>query len=135
MTMILAFIVANMGFLWSGARFRIVGSEISTVNGGDALLTIESDVLRLRFVCDRGQLFLDFQAKFAQQQSVWFSVDLVRRLFLGRPESSGVLDDAYAVFIRENLPDIERCFDDANWSTTYARLKELKTKRAKEMFG
>jgi hypothetical protein len=35
MAMILAFIVANMGFLWSGARFRIVGSEISTVNGGD----------------------------------------------------------------------------------------------------
>src|SRR5687768_16664773 len=61
MTQILAFIVTYMAYLWDGARFRLVDSEVTTANGGDALLIVESITVRLRFVRDRGQLFLDLQ--------------------------------------------------------------------------
>jgi hypothetical protein len=135
MTKILAFIVSYMGFLWTGARFKIVGSEVSTSNGGDALLLVESRHLRLRFVCDRTQLLLDFQPTGTSAPNEWFSVDLIRRMLLGTRETSAVLDASYAAFLWEHLDEIERRFSDENSAETRRQLKELKVKRAKEMFG
>ncbi|MET7283780.1 hypothetical protein ABZS29_36460 [Kribbella sp. NPDC005582] len=135
MTLILAFIATHMGFLWDEARFRIAGSEVSTVNGGDALLVVESDVLRLQFVRDRGQLFLDFQPVSGGAASEWFSVDLLRRLMSGQPETSGLLDEGYAAFIGQNLDTIEGLFRTERWPETRAELKALEIKRAKELFG
>lgn len=135
MTLILAFIAAHMGFLWDGARYRVTGSELATSNGGDAFLLVESDELRLRFVRDRGQLFLDLQPSFSDLDGAWFSVDLVRRLHTGQRELTAELDEGYANFVREYLPKIERQFGADEWLTTQAELKKLKAKRAKELFG
>jgi len=135
MTLILAFIATHPGFLWDEARFRITGSEVTTFNGGDALLVVESEVLRLRFVSDRGQLLLDFQPVSGGATSEWFSVDLIRRLMSGQPETSAVLDEGYAAFIRQNLDTIEGLFRTERWAETRAELKAVATKRAKELFG
>jgi hypothetical protein len=135
MTRILAFIANYMGFLWAGARFKIVGSEVATSNGGDALLLVESRDLRLRFVCDRTQLLLDLQPTRTQTPSEWFSIDLIRRVLLGKREDSALLDESYAVFLKEQLDEIERRFSDENWSETRPELQKLKLKRAKELFG
>lgn len=135
MALILTFIAAHMGFLWDQARFRITGSDVTNVNGGDALLLVESDVLRLRFVRDRGQLVLDFQPVAGDAASEWFSVDLIRRLLLGKPETSGLLDESYAAFIGQHLDAIEDRFRSERWPATQADLNRLKVKRAKELFG
>ena len=123
-----------MGFLWRNARFRIVGSETSTSFASDALLLVEGEHLRLRFVNDRGQLFLDLQPSSPGSSTDWYSIDLLRRLMSGRPEASAVLDESYADFLRENFDAVSDLFSD-RWSTTQAELRELKAKRAKEMFG
>ena len=135
MTLILTFIAAHMGFLWDGARYRITGSDVTTSNGGDALLLVESAELRLRFVRDRGQLFLDFQPSFSSLEDAWFSIDLVRRLHTGQREQTAEMDVGYADFVREHLLLIERQFAAADWPTTRKALQELKVKRAKELFG
>ena len=135
MTLILAFIASQMGFLWKGARFWIAGSEITTSNGGDAYLLVESDTLRLRFVRDRGQLLLDFQPREHGELREWFSVDLIRSLFHGEPETLGVLDESYASIVRDHLDEIEASFAQARWTTTQSELKRLKAKCAKVMFG
>lgn len=135
MTLILSFIAAHMGFLWDGARYRITGSVVATSNGGDALLLVESEGLRLRFVRDRGQLFLDFQPSAAKLDGEWFSIDLIRRLQTGQREESAELDESYASFVREHLPEIEHEFSPQEWPSTHAKLKKLKAKRAKELFG
>lgn len=135
MTLILAFIAAHMGFLWEGARYRITGSEVATSNGGDAMLLVESEGLRLRFVRDRGQLFLDVQSSAAKLEDEWFSIDLIRRLRTGQREESAELDESYASFVREHLPEIEYQFNAEEWHLTLAKLKKLKAKRAKELFG
>jgi len=124
-----------MGFLWEGARYRITGSETATSNGGDAYLIVESSILRLRFIQDRRQLFLDFQPRRPEPSQEWFSVDLIRRMFQGQPEVSGVLDESYATFIQDHLDEIESRFEDDSWLATQAALKILKKKRAKELFG
>ena len=124
-----------MSFLWEGARFRITGSEVTTSNGGDAWLLVESDNLRLRFVCDRTQLFLDFQPVSRSSPNEWYSVDLIRRMLLGKRETSSFLDVSYATFIQEHLDEIDRRFSDECWGETRTALRGLKAKRSKETFG
>jgi hypothetical protein len=135
MTRILWFIASYMGFLWTGAKFKIVGSVVGTSNGGDALLFVESSHLRLRFASDRTQLLLDFQPFTTSAPDEWFSIDLIRRMLLGTRELSAVLDESYAAFMREHLDEIESRFSDENWAQTHSQLRALKVKRAKEMFG
>lgn len=126
------FVAEHLAFL-SDEGFREVGSEETEHDGGDAWLVVESDELRLRFVRDRGQLFLDLQPQAPAAE--WFSVDLVRRLCLGRPERSAVLDEGYADFLREQLPDLLTRFAPDRWPGTREELVELKRVRSREMFG
>lgn len=55
MNQILGFLVTHLSWIWSDARYRIAGSQVSTSNGGDALLVIESATLRMQLNRDRGQ--------------------------------------------------------------------------------
>jgi hypothetical protein len=132
---ILEFIVSYMAFLWEKANYQIVGSEVTTHNGGDALLLIESANVRLRFACDRRQLFLDFQTRNGSSRSEWYSVDLIRRMFFGNRETSSFLDASYAAFMREHMEEIDRRFSAENWPETRSELRVLRAKRAKETFG
>lgn len=122
-----------MGFLWEGARFRISDSKVTTSNGGDALLYVESESVRLRFVLDRGQLFLDMQS-ISSAKGEWFSIDLIRRMFFGNREATAVLDESYASFLESHLDQVEERFDANRWVETRRQLKSIKVKRAKEMF-
>ena len=135
MTQILLFIATYMGYLWKNSRFRVAGSEVATSFGGDALLLVESEQVRLRFVSDRAQLFLDLQPASADGNDEWYSIDLVRRLLLGHREGSAVLDSSYADFLNQHLDEIEARFVGERWPETRAELKTLKVRRAKELFG
>jgi hypothetical protein len=123
-----------MGYLWTTARYRIVGSEVVTSNGGDAFLDVESTNLRLRFVQDRRQLSLDLQSTLDTSRE-WYSIDLVRRLFLGQPEVSAILDESYARFLGEHLDEVDELFGPQRWLATEAALVRIKAHRSKEMWG
>lgn len=135
MGQILEFVVAYMGYLWPEARFRITGSHVTTHSVNASTLTIESDLLRLRLETDRCQLFLDFQPVHTDRPKDWYSVDIVRRFYRGKPEPSGLLDESFAAFVGEYLDDIEDHFSPDRWEETRTALKELERKRSKEMWG
>lgn len=132
MAEILDFIVRFCSFLWLEARYRIVDSEVTLHFGGDAWLIVASETLRLMFVRDRGQLFLDFQSP-ASPSRDWYSVDLVYRLLTGGKRGSAELDEEYAQFIGERLLDIESIFSDKRMPETKKRLAALERLRAKEL--
>ncbi|WP_141692831.1 hypothetical protein [Leifsonia xyli] len=109
---------------------------MTTINSGDAVLFVESSTIRMRFTRDRGQLFLDLSPAVGDGRSdEWYSIDLVRRLFTGRPETSSVLDASYAEFVERRIEDIEQCFEAERWPATRTELKKIKVRRAKERFG
>jgi hypothetical protein len=130
----MGFIAAHMGFLWEGARYQIVESSVSTVNGGSSYLDVASDILRMRFTLDKGQLLLSFR-RTGGATDEWFSVDLIRRWLTGKKESSSLLDASYAAFVGGNLRAIEELFSDTSWPMVQAGLKDLKRQRADELFG
>lgn len=86
-------------------------------------------------MCDRGQLFLDFQGVTRKGKLDWYSVDVVRQLVTGERQSSAELTEDYASFLRDHLDEIERRFADENLADTIGALRELERARAKEMFG
>jgi hypothetical protein len=132
---ILKFLVDHCSFLWTDGRYRIVDSDVSTSFGGDAFLIVTSDALRLRFVRDRGQLFLDVQDVGSAGRDDWYSLDLLWRLIKGERRNSAVLDEEYARFLRESLPSVESHFVSEHLPETTRTLHELKRARARELFG
>jgi hypothetical protein len=133
---ILEHLVRYWSFLWPSARYRITDSTVSTHFGGDAYLVVASEALRLRFVRDRGQLFLDTQPPWAGKTAEWYSSDLVYRLITGQRLASAELDEASVAFVRDHLTEIEALFSSKeSFKMTKVELDKLKNLRAKETFG
>jgi hypothetical protein len=124
-----------MAFIWDTTRYRISDSRVSESFGGDAYVDISSDAVRLRFMRDRGQLFLDVQPVSAGDRE-WYSIDVVRRHLTGQSPASSELDADYGAFLQEDFAAIENLMaDHQNWLVTAAELKRLQRLRSKEIFG
>ena len=129
------FVKAYLPFLLGGGKYKVEEADETSENGSNSVVVFSSEKLRLRFVTDRRQLFLDLQPVGPESGKEWYSIDLVRRLFTGKREPSAVLDPSFAEFLRDRIGDIEQKFDATEWSSTKAELKALKRVRSKEMFG
>lgn len=134
MIRILQYLLGHCAFLLTSPDYRFVDSRVAESFGDDAYLVLESRSLRMRFVCDRGQLFLDFQSTSHSGDKDWFSVDVVRRLLEGEQPGSAELDPEYADFLESKIADIETCFSE-RLDETVAELRRLERVRAKELFG
>lgn len=129
---ILKYIKKHCSFLYSPHKFQIVESE-SSDSFGDALVILEDEDLRLQFVKDRGQLFLDFQP--ISNKKEWFSIDIVKQLVTGNIEPSAEIDSKKVEFLKNQLDEIKRHFSPKNLKGTIKKLKDLERARAKRLFG
>jgi len=123
----------HCSFLYSPNRFRFVDSG-SSESFGNAFLVLEHKELRLRFVKDRGQIFLDFQPTSKNRKGEWFSIDIVKQMVTGEIETSAEMDSEKRKFLKTNLDKIEQLFSSANREGTIKKLKELERARAKRLF-
>ena len=76
MEKILQYLKKYCSFLYSPYNFQMVESD-SSESFGNALVILESGNLRLQFIKDRDQLFLDFQP--TSNNKEWFSIDIVKQ--------------------------------------------------------
>ncbi|MFX0023527.1 MAG: hypothetical protein ACFE9S_14470 [Candidatus Hermodarchaeota archaeon] len=128
------YLMKHCPFLFSPNQFRIVDSD-SSESFGNAFLVLEHKNLRLKFIKDKGQLFLDFQPMSSNRKKDWFSIDIVMQLVTGNIESSSEMDTDKAKFIKSNLDEIQRLFSSPNLEVTIKKLRELERARAKRLFG
>lgn len=133
MIQLLEFLIAHGAFLLEPDLFSFAGSHSST-SFGDASITLGSDRLLLRFVRDRGQLFLDFQGASQSNRKDWYSIDVVQQLVTGVRQDSSVVSPQGMEFVREHLAEIRLLFDDNSIEDTHSALKILERKRAKALF-
>jgi len=130
---ILRYLMKHCSFLYSPNRFRFVDSG-SSESFGNAFLVLEHKEMRLQFVKDRGQIFLDFQPTSIKHKGDWFSIDIVKQLVTGKIEASAEMDSEKVEFLKNNLDEIEPLFSTANMEGTIKKLKELERARAKRLF-
>ncbi|NVM16748.1 MAG: hypothetical protein HWN80_03465 [Candidatus Lokiarchaeota archaeon] len=130
---ILRYLMKHCSFLYSPNQFRFVDSG-SSESFGNAFLVLEHEGLRLQFVKDRGQIFLDFQPTSKNHKADWFSIDIVKQMVTGKIETSAEMDSKKAEFLKTNLDKIEQLFSIANIESTIKKLRELERARAKRLF-
>ena len=104
-------------------------------NFGNELLVFESTGLRIRFVRDRGEVFVDVGPVFEEK---WYFLDDVLELLEGRAKlpvtAPADLDDLSKRF-EADFSQIESLFIGSNYADTKNKLESLRQIRAKEMFG
>jgi hypothetical protein len=134
MSELLIFLATKLAFLLEPGRFRIVSSESSRSQGGDALVEMVSDTLRVCLTRDRSQLLMRFQP--LSFKTEWFSPGLLRGMLTGKLPSSEVLDDAWAIELQSTLSELERRLADPDEAeVTIRELRRQAKLRRKELFG
>lgn len=106
--------------------------------GEDAEIILEGDGIRLRFVRDRNQVFVDFGATF--EPHAWLDgYFLLQLLEIG--ESPFVNEDTSAVdlkifggFLERHVEQIEHLLQEENLPKTKRKIAELQEESAKQRF-
>ena len=132
MNKLLEFVIARFSYLYDGCGCKFADSQ---VHGPNAVLVFETDELRIRFVRDRNQIFVDFQNKRRGAQNRWYSFGVVRQLLSDDASGSEELDADKAQFIQHHFPEIKELFSDANARATEKRLAEFERARGERLFG
>jgi len=132
---LLKYLASHLAFLFSPDGYRIVDSQVSSSFGGDAMIVLESLLVRLLLTWDRGQLLMTFQPT-QGRPSEWFSPGLLQGLLVGERPRSEVLDDRWGEFLASGLPELERRLKDPDEAErTITELRQQARLRARELFG
>ena len=135
MVELLKYLASHLAFLFSPDGYRIVDSQVSPSFGGDAMIVLESSLVRMRLTWDRAQLLMEFQP-INGRPSEWFSPGLLHGLLTGERPSSEVLDRRWAKFLASGLPELERRLKDPDEAErTITELRQQARLRARELFG
>jgi len=132
MNELLSYLIAHFSFLYNDHGARFVDSQ---VDGPHASLVLEMNDLRLRFVRDRSQLFLDFQSRHRPSDDDWFSFDIVRQLITNEIVDSAELDESKVEFVERNLAEIANAFSELKRQETEKTLHKYEHGRAARLFG
>jgi hypothetical protein len=135
MVQILRYLADKCAFLFRPRWFRFVDSLVETSFGGDAMVILESSLLRLRLTYDRGQLLMEFQP-IKGKRGEWFSPGLLRGVLLGDRGESEVLDDDWAGFLSHAISELEQRLSDPKAANEVIdQLRAQAKQRAKTLFG
>lgn len=126
MRQILEFIVAHCAFLYESAGFRFVHSFYSSSFGGSACIVMASDHLRLRFVCDCGQLSLELQGAHERGENHWYPVEAVEELVTGHAVPAGELAPARAHFLQRHMDAVRARFVRDELAETRTALRKIR---------
>ena len=102
---------------------------------GNAYIVFENNNIVLQFTRDRGQLCLVFYSKYDKNKTNQISIAWIRQLVTGENEYHSFLDDDHGRFLEGHFDRIMQLFEKDNTSQTIEKLKILKRKRAKALFG
>lgn len=102
---------------------------------GNELLVFESNELCIRFIQERGDVFVDVGPIF---EDSWYFLDYVLELAEGKqnpPGNSPAPLDSLSSKIQANFWKIKELFTELNYPETKDRLEILSRRKTKEMFG
>ena len=120
--------------LYNKYNFRFVDAVVSESNG-NAAIVLENDDINLRCIRDKGQLFLYFQSKYYKKKDDEYSIDLVRQLMSGDEDYRSEPNEKNDTFLANHLGEILKLFDADAIGQTIEKLKALRQKRTKLLFG
>jgi hypothetical protein len=114
-------IKVSFGALLDEYDFHPMETKVSS-SFGDALEVFESEDFRLRFVSDRGQLFVEAGSKTGQNW--WFDLNLLRAVILGVPVSPVGIGEQVS-FLANNYSAVRDALSLPRIQNTVSKVKEF----------
>jgi hypothetical protein len=111
--------------------FRIIAEDHSDERFGNAFMDVESPEFRLRFVSDRGQVFVEIGSNTPDNK--WLELRVVRSLVLDRDLLQIEEYNELALFLEQHYSTLAAMFNSENISETTLRYYELKEKRQRKL--
>ncbi len=147
MNKILELLVRYFSFLYDDFGARFVDSLTGSM--GSALVVLEKGDVRLRFINDRGKIYLEFQSTHSENGDDWFSLDVVRQLIVGGVDDDDILwgtidgdpetDYKKAArsgdFVKAKFAEIADAFSKLHRIATEKTLHGFEEARGKRLFG
>lgn len=136
MDQILRLLLEHLSFLYKDHEFRIVDSRHSRSFGGNGLIVLTDEIVMIRLVRDREQLFCDFKSYEDRRKKLgWYSIEIVRHFLTSEDDFRSFLDLDNIQFIRDLIADIRRVFMPDNLAETHLELKKITRNRMKQLWG
>ncbi|QAA81948.1 hypothetical protein EI546_09530 [Aequorivita sp. H23M31] len=132
---ILKYLIDYCAFLYNEYEFKFIDSYSSKEFNGQGLLILKNDILNLKFINDRGQLFLDFKGNYHSNENDWFSFDLIKQMLSPSDIGDSIMNKEKSYWLKENMGPILHLFSVENSLKTINKLKGLEGERANRMFG
>lgn len=135
MNELLEFIIHNCSYLYEKYGFRIIDSQYTSQAGGSALIDFEGQNMRIRFIREYRQIFVDFQPLLAKKNDRWYSIDLVNTLVTECEPKDSTMNEANTSFLRTNFSSIIEYFNKDNIDNTVNLLTVIQDRRTKRLWG
>jgi hypothetical protein len=126
------YFIKHYSYLTLEYEFEINVNEQSESFGGNALIVLKRSHLYLRFVKDRGEIYLDFSNDQLIKNKKWYSVGLVRNQILNEESFNDQMTVENQIFLRERLDDIFELFSKDNELSTFKGLEKQAEMRVKK---
>lgn len=116
-------ISTHFSSLLKNRGFKLIAEEHSDERFGNAFMDFESPEFRLRFVSDRGQVFVDIGS--STPNNKWFELRFVRSLVLGKYTLQIEQYKELALFLEQYYTTLATMFNSQNIAETIQRLKKF----------
>ena len=113
----------------------ILNEELnSNSKSGNAYMIFSNNNIKLRFILDRDQIFLDLLSLHDKKNN-WFSIGLIRNDILNEGDFHDLINEENISFLNDKYELIERMFKKSKIENTIKSLKIQEKLRAKKLFG
>ncbi len=118
-------------FLFENHGFSLLEAYDSP-SFGDSLVVLTSIDFRIRFIRDKGQIFIDIGP--TSKTDKWYDLDLVKTIVDGNlGEQAPELED-FAVFLENNYITVKGLLVDEKFEEMERAIKQLQDFRAQQLF-
>ena len=102
------------GFIFDNSEFRITEERYEPEIFGDWLLVSESNIIQLRIICDRSEIFIDIKSN--KKPTEWMDLNVILQFLTGEEWSykfpNGKMDDNFVSYQLNNLSkNLEKYWD------------------------
>jgi len=113
----------------------ILNEELnSNSKSGNAYMIFSNNNIKLRFILDRDQIFLDLLGLHDKKNN-WFSIGLIRNEILNEGDFHDLINEENISLLNDKYELIERMFKKSKIENTIKSLKIQEKLRAKKLFG
>lgn len=132
---LLMILAKHFDWLFTEHGFRITYSDYSDTFGGEGLIRLENDILRIDLINDRDRVFLNFLPREGWKESDSVSYDLIRQILTKEICDDAKFQPSQAEFLRTNFAEIISLFAVRDKKDLLRKFDTLKKQRAQRLFG